>query len=47
MTFKKELKPYILPFPENLPMHDQWIGLIAEFKGKVKFLNMPLIKINV
>lgn len=44
MTFKKELKPYILPFPENLPMHDQWIGLIAEFKGKVKFLNMPLIK---
>ena len=44
MIFKKELKPNILPFPENLPMHDQWIGLVAEFKGKVKFLNAPLIK---
>lgn len=35
MAFKKELKQYILPFPERIPMHDQWIGLIAERKGNV------------
>lgn len=34
MAFRKELKPFILPFPNNLPMHDQWIGLVGEIKGK-------------
>lgn len=43
MAFKSELKEKILPFPENIPMHDQWIGLIAEKYGKVKFLKEPLI----
>ena len=32
-----------LPFPENLPMHDWWIGLNAEKRGKVKFVYKPLI----
>ena len=44
MAFKKEIKKSILPFPKHIPMHDQWIGLMAEFKGKVKFLKEPLIK---
>lgn len=39
MAFSAELKPYILPFPENLPMHDQWIGLIGEKTGKVSLIN--------
>lgn len=43
MAFSKELKPYILPFPENLPMHDQWIGLIGEKYGKVSLIRKPLI----
>lgn len=43
MAFKSELKEKILPFPENIPMHDQWIGLIAEKYGKVKFLKEALI----
>lgn len=43
MALKKELKQYILPFPKNLPMHDQWIGLVAEKKGKVFFLKQPLL----
>lgn len=43
MAFKGKLKEKILPFPENIPMHDQWIGLIAEKYGKVKFLKEPLI----
>lgn len=43
MAFKSSLKKYILPFPHNIPMHDQWIGLIAEHKGNVKFLDKKLI----
>ena len=43
MAFSKELKPCILPFPEKIPMHDQWIGLMAEKAGKVTLINKPLI----
>lgn len=43
MAFRKELKPHILPFPEHLPMHDQWIGLLATHYGKVKFLDQKLL----
>ncbi|MCQ2471906.1 MAG: glycosyltransferase [Clostridia bacterium] len=39
MAFSAKLKPYILPFPENLPMHDQWIGLVGEKTGRVSFIN--------
>lgn len=44
MAFKKEMKDFILPFPENLPMHDQWIGLVCEKHGKVSLISEPLIK---
>lgn len=30
MAFRAEMKPYILPFPKELPMHDQWIGLVGD-----------------
>ncbi len=33
----------ILPFPKNLPMHDWFIGLRHIIKGKVKYINEPLI----
>lgn len=44
MAFRKELVPYILPIPDSVPMHDQWIGLVAEKKGKVIFLPKQLVK---
>lgn len=44
MAFRKELVPFIVPIPDNVPMHDQWIGLVAEKKGKVIFLPKQLIK---
>lgn len=44
MAFRKELLEYILPIPENVPMHDQWIGLVAEKKGRVVFLPKRLVK---
>ena len=44
MAFEKSLKDKILPFPDNLPMHDQWIGLIAERSGdKVQFIETPYL----
>lgn len=43
MAFKASLKNKILPFPEKIPMHDQWIGLIAGKYGKVEFLNKTLL----
>lgn len=41
LGFKKELLPKILPFPENIPMHDWWIGLCAEFSGPIHFIEVP------
>ena len=43
MAFKASLKKYILPFPDDLPMHDQWIGLIGEIHGKNKLIYEPLL----
>lgn len=33
MAFSSNLKPYILPFPRQIAMHDQWIGLVNEMLG--------------
>lgn len=43
MAFSKELKPFILPIPDDIEMHDQWIGLLSEKYGKSVLLNEPLI----
>jgi glycosyltransferase involved in cell wall biosynthesis len=44
MAFKSTFKPFILPFPSSIPMHDIWIGNVISFKGKVCFINDKLIK---
>ena len=43
MALTKELLPDILPFPEGIPMHDQWIGLRGEKCARVVFLREALI----
>lgn len=43
MAFRKELLPFILPIPNSVPMHDMWIGMIAETIGKVSFIHEPLM----
>lgn len=42
MVFRRELLEYILPIPKNIEMHDQWIGVIGDIKGKTFFLNEVL-----
>ena len=44
MALRREFLPQVLPFPEKIPMHDQWIGLMGEKNGTVTFVHSPLIK---
>ncbi len=44
MAFTRKLLEYALPFPEDIPMHDSWIGMNADIAGfNVCFLGEPLI----
>ena len=43
MAFRRELLAAVLPFPAKIPMHDMWIGIIAELAGDVLFLPEVLI----
>lgn len=43
MAFRKELLQYVLPIPKYSPMHDMWIGLVAETQGKITFLPKALL----
>lgn len=43
LAFKKELLEHILPFPEKLILHDNWIGFLALHYGDVSYLDKPFI----
>lgn len=43
MAFRRELLSLALPFPEGIPMHDQWLGMLANRRGGVRLLARPLI----
>ena len=43
IAFSRQLLSYITPFPEGIPMHDQWIGLQAERHGGAALLYKPLL----
>lgn len=47
MAFDRKLLKHIMPMPKHIPMHDQWIGLMGEIYGKVKFIDMQLIYYRV
>lgn len=38
MAFKRELLDIVLPIPDDVPWHDQWIGLVSDMIGKSVFL---------
>lgn len=43
MAFRRELLHKALPFPPQLPTHDQWIGLVAEKAKDAVFLDQSLL----
>ncbi|MBQ6350769.1 MAG: glycosyltransferase family 2 protein [Methanobrevibacter sp.] len=47
MAFKSKMKRYILPIPDNIEMHDQWIGVLCEKHGKSCFLKEKLVKYRI
>ncbi len=44
MAFRRHLLDASLPFPGKLPMHDQWLGLIAEKFFRVSYIAEPLVE---
>jgi glycosyltransferase involved in cell wall biosynthesis len=43
MSFRKNVLHLALPFPKNTPMHDIWIGLLAQFNGKCIYCDDSLV----
>lgn len=43
MAFRAHALSYVLPFPQPLPLHDTWLGLLPEIVGGAVFINEPLI----
>lgn len=43
MAFKRKMLVKILPFPKKIPMHDMWIGMIAELYYKPVFITPKLM----
>lgn len=43
MAFKKDLLKYILPIPDYIYMHDQWIGMVGDMIGKNILIHESLL----
>lgn len=43
LAFQKTVLQRALPFPKNIPMHDIWIGLVAETMGSTYYIDEPMI----
>ena len=44
IAFRRELINVICPIPNEIAMHDQWIGLCAEYFGSIQLIDKKLIK---
>ena len=43
MAIRREVLDRALPFPVDIPMHDWWIGLVAEAAFRTEFIAEPLL----
>lgn len=44
MAIRRDLLSAALPIPENIEMHDWWIGLVSESLSKTKFIDDVLLE---
>jgi glycosyltransferase involved in cell wall biosynthesis len=44
MAFKREILDFVLPFPNEIPMHDMWIGIVNSIYGKTFYINESLMQ---
>lgn len=38
LAFNRKVMDYVLDFPDSIPMHDVWIGIVSEIFGEVKLI---------
>jgi len=38
MAFRRELLRAVLPFPDGIPMHDAWIGMVNSIVGRAAYI---------
>lgn len=38
MAFRRELLDAVLPFPDGIPMHDAWIGIVNAIVGRAAYI---------
>lgn len=43
MAFRREIKEAVLPFPDGIPMHDSWIGMVNAVIGRAAYLPDRLV----
>ena len=43
MAFRREILEAVLPFPDGIPMHDSWIGLVNAVIGRAVYLPERLL----
>lgn len=43
MAIRRGMMQRVLPFPDKMPMHDMWIGIVNRLHGKVVYLDQPLM----
>ena len=44
LAFTRPLLEISLPFPQSIPMHDMWLGILAEIFGRVEFVPVKTIR---
>jgi glycosyltransferase involved in cell wall biosynthesis len=43
MAFRREILSAVLPFPDGIPMHDSWIGMVNAIIGQTVYLPQLLL----
>jgi len=43
IAIKKRIIVKALPFPQRIPMHDQWLAVMAAYYGKIEYIDKPLL----
>jgi glycosyltransferase involved in cell wall biosynthesis len=43
MALRSGARAFLLPFPRQISMHDEWIGLCASLAGRVHFVDQQLL----
>lgn len=44
LAFTRPLLSVVMPFPQRIPMHDMWIGILCEIFGQVDFVPVKTIR---